>query len=461
MLRFTIQHIQYYPMIWGEDDPIKAYLGVFLTAAGLMPKFSPAWPLDSFRGLPRKSLWLWPLCSMSGIFQHLPQISPGCGEKYTMDHASYYHIIRTWNIWGSETCLDFSVIWGKTRKICGKNNSGKLLVTPEQTLHPCWLTRQISGLLLWHEVNFSEHKAKLGTTHGPGLRQTHQNWKIWATQIVTLLTYSSKKIHGRIDEQKCEHDHAANMIFPKLQTAFLFSREIPWLSWFGGSHRQLHRQQELSHDSYVGQLFVQVWLWPGCPVLTNCFLKFFTKLLFDLPLVIKQAWQWTIPINLLQMILKLLMNGNIIYLSVLSMSKKQKVPIPRTLHAMALSPKHFGWAARVVLYKANFPSHRLHANDQSWPCTQLTRRKKRLSEFSGFSLQQCKPLYIYIYTYIYIYMYVYAINHGVSCQQLWHFHGVRAPPRQTRCDQHVAVGNQHAAKCLAAKCGANTSTFDP
>ena len=154
------------------------------------------------------------------------------------------------------------------------------------------------------------------------------------------------------------------MIFPKLQTAFLFSREIPWLSWFGGSHRQLHRQQELSHDSYVGQVFVQVWLWPGCPVLTNCFLKFFTKLLFDLPLVIKQAWQWTIPINLLQMILKLLMNGNIIYLSVLSMSKKQKVPIPRTLHAMALSPKHFGWAARVVLYKANFPSHRLHANDQ-------------------------------------------------------------------------------------------------
>ena len=171
-----------------------------------MPKFSPAWPLDSFRGLPRKSLWLWPLCSMSGIFQHLPQISPGCGEKCTMDHASYYHIIRTWNIWGSETCLDFSVIWGKTRKICGKNNSGKLLVTPEQTLHPCWLTRQISGLLLWHEVNFSEHKAKLGTTHGPGLRQTHQNWKIWATQIVTLLTYSSKKIHARIDEQKCEHD---------------------------------------------------------------------------------------------------------------------------------------------------------------------------------------------------------------------------------------------------------------
>ena len=84
---------------------------------------------------------------------------------------------------------------------------------------------------------------------------------------------------------------SANMIFPKLQTAFLFSREIPW---FGGSHRQLHRQQELSHDSYVGQLFVQVWLWPGCPVLTNCFLKFFTQLLFDLPLVIKQAWQWTI-----------------------------------------------------------------------------------------------------------------------------------------------------------------------
>ena len=111
-----------------------------------------------------------------------------------------------------------------------------------------------------------------------------------------------------------------------------------------------------------------------------------------------------------------LINGNIIYVSVLSISKKQHVPRihgPSAIfgNSMVLSPKHFGWAARVVLYKANVPSHghRLHANDQSKgyrTCTQLTKRVRDFrSLLLRFSLQHCKTLslrriYIYIYTYI-------------------------------------------------------------
>ena len=121
------------------------------------------------------------------------------------DARKYMEIYNTWSIWVS-SCLDLSWLLRDLRKNtekCGKNKSWKLLATPKQTLHPCWLPRQISGLLLWHEVNFSEHKAKLGT-HGPVLRQTHQRkdpGEDWWAKMQTWPATSS------------------NMFFPKLPTA--------------------------------------------------------------------------------------------------------------------------------------------------------------------------------------------------------------------------------------------------